>query len=641
MERIWCLFIVCALFSCTSSTSRLMGSLSEPRDIEVAVPFRDTDAVPLLYGFVSDSFENAIFPLNLSLRKFIESDVPYFPMRIPVGRYPTKISADRSQKRLFVLNYLDKTISVIDTVNLIERGFGEYRNNEIIYSNGDEPYRKYVGLFVSDMKVVYNQFLKKEFLIVVGSDMDFKGRVIIIDIDEKDIDGVINKDFGKVLFNIELDIFPASIAVSEDGDEVYIGSKSSKRFALLDIAGQGIYYISSDLVPDLLRLNQSKLYIIDTSGNRFAVFDINKREFEQVLPYSIFGNLKVQPLQTYNVRDMAFSPRSDLGGVINTLSKPSGCIGTVAFMINAQGNIFVIDVDGCSLCEEADSDKTRVPCRQKGWYNLPVEGEITQPTVSRPILQIESRVLNYNEQGLAEYPFIDRWDNSDRNFGIGISRLFRANMFGREIQISYEGVIIEGTGSIIEGKFVPDYKGFENFNITNLDIIDLRDINGNPLRHCEDKSLVEKNEFRIVSVSSDGIEVDGNLPKDDCLTKYLFFVRPFNGWTVHIDGYGFLGRAYENQTFELKDDQGISHLKFTLKSGKNTSIRGMKFISKIFIYPYGISPGEKMITPVSIKIAQDSIDKDRYFGFVVYTGSKSIWQFSSRDLDANSSIVYR
>ncbi len=641
MKRILVLFVVCLVFSCTSSTSRLMGSMSEPQDIEVAVPFIDTDSVPLLYGFVTDSFENAVFPINLSLRKFVESEVPYFPLRIPVGRYPTKLSADRSQKRLFVLNYLDKTVSVIDTVSLTERGFCEYKDGAVRYSDESGPVRKDLGLYVSDMKVVYNRVLKKEFLIVTGTDDSLEGRIKIFDVDEKTESGAVNTDAGKLLYDISLDIVPSVIAVAGDGDEIYAGSKNESRFVILNISAQGISYVSAPLVPDLIRLNNSRLYLVDTVNNRFSVFDISSRNILSVLPESIFGKTGIQPFQTSYVRDMAFSPDTDLGGVINSLPDERGCRGSVAFVVNTQGNVFALDADGCSLCEEADSDKPKVPCYLKGWYNLPVENEITQPTVSRPLLQIGEKILSYNEQGLAEYPYIDKWDNSERNFGIGISRLFRSNMYGRKIQITYEGAVVEGTGKITGGRFVPDLSGFENFNITDSDILDLRDINGNPLKNCDDGSLVERNEFRILSVSPEGIGIDGSLPKEDCLLSYYFIIRPENGWTVYIDGYGFLGRAYENQTFNLTDEKGFSHLRFTLKSGKNTSVRGMKFFSDIFINPYGFAPEEKMITPVSLKVVRDIVDINRYYGLIVYTGSRAIWQFSSRDLDPNSSTVYK
>ncbi|MCX7958762.1 MAG: hypothetical protein N3B13_06920, partial [Deltaproteobacteria bacterium] len=640
MKRFLILLVIFGAISCTSSTSRLSGSMSEPVEIEVAVPFIDTDSVPLLYGFVSDSSENAIFPLNLSLRKFVESEVPYFPMRIPVGRYPTKISVDRSQKRLFVLNYLDKTISVVDTVNLTESGFLMYNNGAVIYEKDGNVLRKDIGLFASDIKTVYDTVLKKEFLIVTGLDNDFRGRIKIIDIDEKGTDGTINRDGGRILFDIEIGFLPSSIAVSDNGDEVFIGSKNESKFAVLSLSAQGIIYISSPLVPDILRYSHSRVYLINSESSRMSVFDTDKKEFLSVLPESIFGKITVQPLQTDYVRDLAFSPESNLGGVIDSSSYSGGCKGTVAFIINTQGNVFAIDTDGCSLCDDAEQYNTKVPCNLKGWYNLPVENEITEPTVSRPLMQIGEKILSNNEQGLAEYPFIENWDNSERNFGIGISRLFRSNMYGREIQITYEGGIVEGTGSISNGKFFPDIQGFENFDIRDTDILDLRDINGNPVKNCDDGRYVENNEFRILSVSLDGISVDGKLPSDDCLGKYYFFTRPYKGWTVHINGYGFLGRAYENESFSLKDEKGVSHLKFTLKSGKNDSLRGMKFFSKIFINPYGFSPGEKLITPASMKVVQDCVDKKRYYGLIVYTGSKAIWQFSSKDLDPNSSIVY-
>ncbi|MCX7944089.1 MAG: hypothetical protein N2746_06235 [Deltaproteobacteria bacterium] len=629
------------LFSCTTSTGRLLGSMSEPQEIEVGAPFIDVDSVPLLYGFVSDSFEDAIFPLNLSLRKFVESEVPYFPLRIPVGRYPTKVSIDNSQKRLFVLNYLDKNISVIDTTALIEKGFGMFKDGKIVYTIDNKPIRKDIGLFVSDMKVVYNLILNKEYLIVVGVDDLLKGRIKVIDVDEKSNDNSVNKNIGDVYIDVEVDIVPSVLATSPNGDDIFIGSKSGNRFAILNISARGIFYVAASISPNVVRYNDSKLYLIDTVESKFSVFDIDRKVFHPVLPTSIFGDITVQPFQTKRVRDIAFSPNTDLGGVIESLSVNHGCKKTVAFLINTEGSIFAIDVDGCLLCEEADSNLARVPCYLKGWFNQPVEDEITRPTVSKPILQVEGRVLSASEQGLAEYPYIDKWNDSERNFGIGISKLFRSNMYDREIQVTYEGSIVEGIGSIMDGKFVPDVKGFENFNITNLDLIDIRDLSGNPLRNCDDGSLIDNNEFKILSVSREGIIVEGDLPKDDCLEKYYFIIRPINGWTVHVAGYGFLGRAYENQVFELRDDKGFSHLRFLIKSGKNTSRRGMKFRSTVFIYPYGFSPGEKLFTPASIKVVQDVVDRERFYGLVVYTGSKAVWQFSSRDLDPNSSVVYK
>jgi len=494
-----CLLIISLIFvvSCSSSSSRLYGSMSEPVEIEIATPFEGTDTVPLLYGFVSDSFENSIFPINLSLRKFVESDIPYFPLRIPVGRYPTRMAVDKSQKRLFVLNYLDRDISVVDTQNLIEQGFCEYQDGKIIYSIDGKPLRKKIDLFVSDIKIVYDTLMNKEYLIVAGLDNDSHGRLKIIEIGETDTIEGINTNCGKILFDIELDMLPSQMAVSSDGDELYLGSKDKNRFAIISISAQGITYLSTDIKTDLVRYYNSYLYLVDTSSDRFSIFDTVKREMVNVLPSSLFGNIYNQPFQTGRVRDMAFSPQSDLGGIINSSSYSGGCVGSVAFVLNTQGSISVLDVDGCTLCEEADRDVAIVPCHLKGWNNLPVENEITQPTLSRPVLQIQDRILNYNDQGLAEYPHIDGWENSEKNFGIGISRLFRANMFNREIQITYEGAIIEGTGKIINGRFIPDQSGFEYFNITNEDILDIRDINGNPLKNCDDGSLVEKNEFNI------------------------------------------------------------------------------------------------------------------------------------------------
>ncbi len=641
MKRLLLIILSIIAAGCSSSTSRLMGSLSEPVDIEVAIPHIDTDAVPLLYGFVSDSYKNAIYPLNLSLRKFIESDVPYFPGMIPVGRYPTRISVDRSQKRLFVLNYLDKSISVVDTVNLVERGFGKVDYQTIKYINDNQPDRKNIGIYGADLRAVYNEILKKEFLIICGVDNDYVGRIKIIDINEKGNDGNVNKDYGAVLNDVVINFIPSNMAVSEDGDNIYIGSKDSNKFVGLILSSQGIVYVDTPMNTDKVRLNGSELFLIDSVRNMFSVYDIENKRFISVLPDSIFGVIKSQPFQIDHVRDIVFSPDTDIGGKINTVFNGKKCTGTVGYIINESGNIFALDISGCTYCEEADSSVAKVPCYVKGWFNLPVEDEIVNPTVSRPQLQIEDKILSYNDQGLAEYPYIERWDNSERNFGIGISRIFRSNMFNRNLQITYEGAIIQSTGIIKNGKFVPDITGFETLDISTADILDIRDINGEPLLNCNNGAVVETNEFRISSVSSDGISVKGNLPPDDCLEKYVFITRPLNGWSVTIDGYGFLGRAYENERFLLKDNNGYSHIDFTIKSGKNPSFRGMKFFSSILLYPYGFSPAEKMTGPASMKIVRDSVDIERFWGLVVFSGSRAIWQFSSKDLRSDLSILYK
>lgn len=629
------------MVACSSSTSRLVGSLSEPVDIVVAIPSIETDAVPLLYGFVSDSFKNAVYPINLSLRKFVESDVPYFPLMIPVGRYPTRMSVDRSQRRLFVLNYLDKDISVVDTLLLTERGFGRYLNAKIEYTDDGIFERKKIGLYATDLKAVYNQILKKEFLIVTGLDDNLSGRLKIIDIEEKTAEGLYNKDYGSVLYDIELGFLPGAVSVSSDGDIVYIGAKDSNRVAEMRLSYQGIVYIDTAITPDVVRLNGFNLFLVDTVKNMFSVYDTKNRKFISALPESIFGIMKNQPFQGEHIRDIAFSPETDLGGRINTVYEGKRCVGTVGYAISESGGIFPLDISGCTTCEEADKGVTKVPCFTKGWYNLPVEDELVNPTVSRPLLQIGEKILSYNEQGMAEYPYIDGWSNSERNFGIGVSRLFRSNMFNRNIQITYEGEIVQTTGVIRDGRLIPDIEGFEDLNISSADLAGLMDINGIPLKNCDDGSVVEKNEFRILSVSSEGISVEGTLPKDDCIKRYIFVTRPSGGWTVTVDGYGFLGRAYENQRFLLKDDKGYSHIDFTLRSGKSPSERKMKFYSTILLFSYGFSPAERLIGPSSIKVVRDSIDADRFWGLVVFTGSSAIWQFSSRDLSSAASLLYR
>lgn len=633
-------FIFVILVSgCSSSSSRLLGSMSEPEDIEAVIPNIDTDAVPLLYGFVSDSFEDAIFPINLSLRKFVESDVPYFPLRIPVGRYPTRISVDSSQKRLFVLNYLDRNISLVDTVNMIEKGFAEFKAGKVVYSLGNKPNRKDISLYASDMRVVYNKVLNKEFLVVVGVDDSFSGHILIIDIDEKNNNGTVNTDLGKVIYDLPLSITPSIIAVSNDGDSIFVGSKDMNRFAYLVVSAPGLFYVDTYLTPDIIRVNDNQLFLVDTNINMFSVYDIENGKFISVLPEEIFGRITNQPFQTERVRDIMLSPDASIGSITGQTSNT--CRGTIGYIINTQGNLFALDVSGCAYCEEADSNIPIELCHKKGWFNMPVENELTSPTVSRPLLKVGDKVLSYNEQGLQEYPYIDKWDNSERNFGIGISKLFRANMFNREIQITYEGAIVEGTGSILGGLFIPDKAGFENLNIIAGDILDLRDINGNPVRNCDDGRLVEKSEFIIKSITKDGIGVEGNFIPDDCLKYYYFITRPDKSWSVNITDYGFLGRAYENQRFVLKDKDSHSHLSFTIVSGKEPSKRDMKFYSTIFLNPYGFSPQEKLFTPSSMKVVQDSVDKNRFWGLIVYTGSQSVWQFSSKDLDPTSSVIYK
>ncbi|MGC9044561.1 MAG: YncE family protein [Myxococcota bacterium] len=629
------------IVGCSSSSSRLLGSMSEPQEIEAVVPFIDTDSVPLLYGFVSDSFENAVFPINLSLRRFVESDVPYFPLRIPVGRYPTRLAVDNSQKRLFVLNFLDKNISVVDTVNLVEKGFSEFKSGKIIYNTGGKPNRKEISLFASDMKVVHNSVLDKELLLVVGVDNEFIGHIQIIDIDEKNSDGTINVELGKTIFDVSLDIFPTVMAISEDGDTIFIGSKNKNKFAYLVISAQGISYIDTNLRPDLIRLNGKDLFLIDTDVNMFSVYNSEEHRFVSMLPDDIFGKITNRPFQTERVRDLVFSKDTDIEGIVTPSGNTNSCKGTVGYIINAQGNLFVIDVSGCSRCEEADINLRWDLCYKRGWFNMPVENELISPTVSRPLLSVDGRVLSYNEQGLQEYPYIDRWDNSERNFGIAISKLFRANMFNREIQITYEGAVIEGTGRILGGFFIPDITGFENLNIIEGDILDLRDINGNQVKNCDDGRTVDSNEFFVKSLSSDGIAVNGNFIPDDCLRYYYFIIRPHSAWAVHITDYGFLGRAFENQPFVIKDRDGNLHLQFTIVSGKEPSKREMRFYSKIFLTPYGFSPGERLFTPASMKVVQDPVDKNRYWGLIVYTGSQAIWQFSAKDLDSTSSVIYK
>lgn len=640
MKRLIIFFLVLSMAGCSSYSGRLLGSLSEPVDIEVAIPNLNTEAVPLLFGFISDSYKDSIYPINLSLRKFVESDVPYFPLQIPVGRYPTRLSVDRSQKRLFVLNYLDKNISLIDTVNLVEGGFPQIINGKIVKRDEEnKALRKNIDIYGSDLKVVYNKNLNKEFLLVVGTGNDSKGRLQIIDIDEQTLENRTNEDVGKTLFDLVLDILPSDIVSALDGDNVFIGSKDKGKFAMMNLSSQGLIYFDAPFVPDTIRLNGDNLYLVDTVLSRFAIFNIAKMGYLPVLPDSIFGKIYNQPFQTDRVRDIVFSKNTNIGVITN--APQNMCTGTVAYLLNTSGNVFITDTDGCTLCEEADSQVNKVPCSQKGWYNLPVENELLNPTVSRPVLMVEDKILSYNEQGLAEYPYIDKWDNSDRNFGIGISRLFRANMFNRQIQITYEGAIVEGTGSIVNGRFLPDIIGFENLNITEGDVLQLLDVNGNPLANCDDGTLVESSEFDISSLSVEGISVIGNLPKDDCLSKYYFFTRPKGGWSITIDGYGFIGRAYENTPFVLKDSQGYSHIYLTLKSGQEPSKRGMKFVSTIFLNPYGFSPGEKLITPARMKIVDDSVDPNRDWGLVVYTGSQALWQFSARDLNSSSSILYK
>jgi len=632
--------VIIAIVGCTSYSGRLSGSLSEPVDIEVAVPNINTEAVPLLFGFISDAYKDSIYPVNLSLRKFVESEVPYFPLQIPVGRYPTRLSIDRSQKRLFVLNYLDRSISVVDTVNLVEVGFPQILDGKVVRRDQEnKALRKYIDIYGSDLKTVYDRELQKEFLLVSGIDNNFNGRFLIIDIDEENASGGVNEDLGKTLFDLSLDILPSDIVYTSYGDTVFVGSRDKSKFAMINLSSRGLIYIDAPLIPDTIRINGENLYLIDTVLSRFAVFDLSKMSFISMLPESILGSVYNRYFQTERVRDMVFVKDASLGTIKN--APQNMCTGTVAYVTNTSGNIFLIDVNGCTLCEEADSRVTKSPCSQKGWYNLPVENELLYPTVSRPVLIIDDRTLSYNEQGMAEYPYIERWDNSDANFGIGVSRLFRANMFDRQMEIAYEGVIIEGMGSIVNGKFVPDIIGFENLNIIKGDILKLMDVNGNPVENCNDGSIVEENEFDIISVSYDGISVSGALPNDDCLEKYYFYTMPRGGWTVKIDGYGFMGRAYENTPFVLRDSEGYTHISFTIKSGKEPSKRGMKFVSKMLLNAFGFSAGEKMVTPSRMKIVNDPIDHSRDWGLVVYTGSKALWQFSARDLSPSMSTLYR
>jgi DNA-binding beta-propeller fold protein YncE len=646
-------------WSCSDTKAATNGAMIQPQSAVVIQkrlppPNAPDELLPFphTFAYVTDTATDTVNVIDTTLRYYKQSLSPYFPLLIPVGSRPTRMTVTGDQSRIYVINSASKDISVIDTARDLELGAETWTGTDYIYSDPatGAPLRISTSLVMNDIRYAFSMSASAGRLYAAADARDSAGLLIVMDVQRTLPDGTPNPAQHTTIKTIPLPGVPGRMDASPDGDTVYLAGKTGASVFIVNVPTGAVGWVDLGYAAGTVRYvpagpyNGAALLAVSAQAPGMWIIDLatlKPRTFTAA-PAAALGTMIT--LQGLVPQDAVIAPSTSLNGALST-DQSAGCPGNIALVTNAAGGINAVDLDGCAAMYDAAGNQFTAGA--PGFAGLPVEStpDPSTGTTSMPTLWVDGSQVAQDDMYDDPYPKIDGWDAVGSNFGFGMSTPFRAFASGQTCYLIYEGKIASGdSGWIMDGSAFAD--GSKDFAaagaIPGGDWLVLANQDGTERTACDDGTPIATAEFQITAINGGNLTVNGPLPGAACMASPVAYqVRPLGMWSVSVSGMGLLGRASRGGEFIWPAAGDMPHFSFTVRDGTLPPHRDSVF-STVPVYNT-MQLADTALTlqlPTDITVAADPVYTPQLWAYTVYAGSGNMYQFSPRTLDTSVESLY-